>query len=143
MPAGFKNSAAKYGTIIPYGLRHSGVEAKGKGYFGELPSRQGMMTEYSRDSEDGKYDYPLVVPTLDKRELDSLMKLRDDEEVLDSIEKKAKDWAEKRRSEGKSPFATGSDLRRPTPKKKGGVVKSASSRADGIAKRGKTRGRMV
>jgi len=31
----------------------------------------------------------------------------------------------------------------PTGMKKGGKVKSASSRGDGIAKRGKTRGRMV
>jgi hypothetical protein len=123
--------------IAPFGIRHAGDSAKGRGYFGVLDTKRGPMTEFS--SEDEKGEYPLVVPTLTKKELEKLKS----EEVTPEIEDKARSWAETRRKVGKSPFAQPDELRLPAPKKKGGVIRTASKRADGIAKRGKTRGRML
>jgi hypothetical protein len=136
MGTGLKKYSGEEG-LAPYGLRHAGDSAKGKGYFGELESKHGPMTEYS--AEDEKGEYPLVVPTLTKKELEKLKS----EEVTPEIEDKARSWAETRRKVGKSPFAQPDELRLPTPKKRGGVIHSASKRADGIAQRGKTRGRLV
>lgn len=142
MATGLKQYSGDQG-LAPYGLRHSGEGAKGKGYFGELPAKDGSVaTEYSIEDESG--EYPSLVPTLTKKQLDYVLKTglpRGTEETKE-VEKKARAYADKRRNEGKSPFAGPTELRMPTPKKKGGVV-SASSRADGIAKRGKTRGRIV
>lgn len=137
MPQGLKPYPTEEG-LAPYGLRHAGDSAKGKGYFGELATRSGHpMTEFS--SEDEKGEYPLVVPTLTKKELEQLKS----EKRTPEIEDKAQSWAETRRKAGKSPFAQPNELRMPEPKKKGGMVRTASKRADGIAQRGKTRGRLV
>jgi hypothetical protein len=137
MATGLKQYSGDQG-LAPYGLRHSGEGAKGKGYFGELPTKDGnVATEISSDNDEG--EYPLIVPTLTGKELKHLLA---DKKPTDEIYDKAESWARTRRKSGKSPFADPTELRMPTPKKKGGVV-SASSRADGIAKRGKTRGRMV
>ena len=136
MATGLKKYSGEEG-LAPYGLRHAGDSAKGKGYFGELESKHGPMTEYS--AEDEKGEYPLVVPTLTKKELEKLKS----EEVTPEIEDKARSWAETRRKAGKSPFAQPNELRVPVPKKKGGVVRTASKRADGIAQRGKTRGKVL
>ena len=137
MGTGLKRYNTEEG-LAPYGLRHAGDSVKGKGYFGEVETKSGYpMTEFSSEDETG--EYPLVVPTLTKKELEKLKS----EEVTSEIEDKARSWAESRRKAGKSPFADPSELRMPTPKKKGGAVRSASKRADGIASRGKTRGRIV
>jgi hypothetical protein len=48
---------------------------------------------------------------------------------MDDFAKRARERAEQRKSSVK--------------KKKGGMISSASKRADGIAKKGKTRGKMV
>jgi len=137
MATGLKRYSGEEG-IAPFGIRHAGDSAKGKGYFGYLDTPQGhVMTEFS--SEDEKGEYPLVVPTLTKKELEKLRS----EGVTPEIEDKAHSWAETRRKAGKSPFAQPNELRMPVPKKKGGVIRTASSRADGIAKRGKTRGRLL
>jgi len=137
MATGLKQYSGDQG-LAPYGLRHSGEGAKGKGYFGELPAKDGnVATEISSDNDEG--EYPLIVPTLTGKELKHLLA---DKKPTDKIYDKAESWARTRRKSGKSPFADPTELRMPIPKKKGGVV-SASSRADGIAKRGKTRGRMV
>jgi hypothetical protein len=124
--------------LAPYGQRHSGEGIKGKGYFGELPTKSGRTaTEISSENDDG--EYPLIVPTLTKKELDHLLS---DEKPTDEIYDKAESWARTRKKNGQSPFALPTELRMPIPKKKGGVV-SASKRADGIASRGKTRGRLI
>jgi len=137
MATGLKQYSGDQG-LAPYGLRHSGEGAKGKGYFGELPAKGGKVaTEISSDNDEG--EYPLIVPTLTGKELEHLLA---DKKPTDEIYDKAESWARTRRKSGKSPFADPTELRMPIPKKKGGVV-SASSRADGVAKRGKTRGRMV
>lgn len=122
-----------------YGVRHGSVEPKGKGYFGELPASDGKKaTEISSENEK-LGSYPLLVPTLTKTEIKHLTSGK---EPTDEIYDKAERWAEARHSQGKSAFAQPDELRVPVPKKRGGVVKSASTRADGIAKRGKTRGRI-
>jgi len=136
MATGLKKYSTDEG-LAPHGLRHAGDSVKGKGYFGYLDTPSGRpMTEYSREDERG--EYPLVVPTLTKKELERVKS----ENITPEIEDKAHSWARTRRDAGKSPFAEPTELRMPTPKKKGGMV-SASSRADGAAQRGKTRGRIV
>ena len=136
MGTGLKRYSTEEG-LAPHGLRHAGDSAKGKGYFGYLDTPQGHpMTEFSSEDEEG--EYPLVVPTLTKEELKTLKS----EKSTPEIEDKAQSWAKSRRKAGKSPFAEPTELRIPTPKKKGGMV-SASSRADGIASRGKTKGRII
>ena len=123
-----------------YGVRHNSTDAKGKGYFGELPASGGKTATEISSSNDGIGDYPLLVPTLTKKEIEHLTS---GNEPTDEIYDKAELWAKSRKEQGKSPFAQTNELRVPVPKKKGGIVKSASHRADGIAKRGKTRGRIV
>ena len=136
MGTGLKKYSADEG-LAPHGLRHAGDSVKGKGYFGYLDTPSGRpMTEYSREDEKG--EYPLVVPTLTKKELERVKS----EDITPDIEDKAHSWAKTRRSAGKSPFAQPDEPRIPIPKKKGGTV-SASNRADGIAQRGRTRGRIV
>lgn len=132
--------------IAPYGFRHAEklsdpIEVKRKGYFGKLPAKGGRTsTEISASDEKGN-SYPLLVPGLTKAEIKRLL---DDKKPTDAIYDKAERHAEKRKAEGKSPFAEDSELRYPLPEmKKGGKVSSVSKRADGIAQRGKTRGKMV
>lgn len=128
--------------IAPYGFRHAEkvsdpFEAKEKGYFGELPAKGGgVSTEISASDDEGN-SFPLLVPGLTKKEAKNLLA---DGRPPSKVYEKAKTHAEKRRAEGKSPFASGSELRYPAPgMKKGGKVKSASARADGCAIRGKTK----
>jgi len=137
MATGLKKYSTEEG-LAPHGLRHAGDSVKGKGYFGYLDTPSGRpMTEFS--SEDEKGEYPLVVPTLTKKELERVKS----EDITPEIQDKARSWAETRRKAGKSPFAQSDEPKMPTPKKKGGMIRSASKRADGIAMRGKTRGRLV
>lgn len=128
--------------IAPYGFRHAEkaadpIEAKGKGYFGELPAKGGKTsTEISASNDKGE-SYPLLVPGITKAEMKRLL---DGKKPTDAMYEKAEKHAAKRKAEGKSPFASNSELRYPMPEmKKGGQVRTASQRADGIAVRGKTR----
>jgi hypothetical protein len=132
--------------IAPYGFRYAEklsdpIEVKRKGYFGKLPAKGGRTsTEISASDEKGN-SYPLLVPGLTKAEIKRLL---DDKKPTDAMYDKAERHAAKRKAEGKSPFAEDSELRYPLPEmKKGGKVSSVSKRADGIAQRGKTRGKMV
>lgn len=100
--------------LAPYGFRHMDSlqddgGPKGKGFFGELPNKNGKVsTEISTSDESGSY--PLLTPNLTKEERQHLL---DDKEPTESIYKKARDHADKRRSEGKSPFASNFELRYP------------------------------
>ncbi len=101
--------------LAPYGGRHSErlsdpFEAKGKGYFGLMKSKDGMSTEISSDN--GEFSYPLMVPTLTRSELNLLL---EGKEPTDAIYDKAEAHARKRIEEGKSPFAGNGDLIRPPP----------------------------
>jgi hypothetical protein len=116
--ASLKNIESKEG-LAPYGLRHSGEGAKGKGYFGGMPGKHGMVTELSTESE-GIGEHPLIVPTLTREELEYLLAGGDPTEP---IYKKARQHAEGRKSKGKGSFADPSELRYPKPEyADGGVV---------------------
>jgi hypothetical protein len=91
-----------------YGNRPDGTP-KGRGYFGELKRPDGdMSTELSIGvSINGKEtEIPLLVPTLNKREVQRLLR---DEKPTEGIIKKAYDHALMRMKQGKSPFAGDDD----------------------------------
>jgi hypothetical protein len=116
--ASLKNIESEEG-LAPYGLRHSGEGAKGKGYFGVMPGKRGMVTELSTEAE-GIGEHPLIVPTLTREELEHLLAGGDPTE---SIYNKARQHAEGRKSKGKEAFAGPSELRYPMPEyAKGGEV---------------------
>ena len=99
--------------IAPYGMRHAEsvydpFSAKGKGYFGMLPTDYGVATEISADSDIGQY--PLLVPTLTSQEVDWLLQ---GNEPTESIYRKAEQYAMDRMQQGLSPFAGYGDLRIP------------------------------
>ena len=105
--------------LAPYGVRHSGEGVKGKGFFGSLPTKQGdVATEMSSEFEyKGKnVEHPLIVPTLNKAELDHLLSGKQPTEAIYS---KAQAFAKKRIDEGKSVFAEPTELRYPVPEQKG------------------------
>ena len=95
-----------------YGLRSDGTP-KGTGFLGELKRPDGRVsTELSIGvNMDGKETLiPTLVPTLDKNEIDYLLKSPTSPEIFktpmgQTIMKRAVEHARKRISEGKSPFA--------------------------------------
>jgi hypothetical protein len=108
----------KEGGVAQYGLRRDSGMPKGKGYFGPLKTDKGVMTELSAADESG--DFPLLVPTLTK---DEVQLLTSGGQPTEEIYAKAKAWAESRKGQGRDPFATGEDLRMPVPEfAKGGDV---------------------
>ena len=105
--------------VAPYGMRHGSISPKGKGFFGSLPTKQGdVATEMSSEFEyKGKnVEHPLIVPTLNKAELDHLLSGKQPTEAIYS---KAQAFAKKRIDEGKSVFAEPTELRYPVPEQKG------------------------
>jgi hypothetical protein len=103
--------------MTDYGKREDGTP-KGLGFFGELPYRAGrepaIATELSAevDMDDGKLFFPLLVPTLDRKEIDHLLA---GEKPTDGIYEKAIQHALGRIKSGKSPFADNGE-QRPPPK---------------------------
>lgn len=92
--------------VAPYGMRHGTITPKGKGFFGDLKRPDGdSSTELSSEFEykGKKVEYPLIVPTLSKAELDVLLK---GEQPTDDIYDKAESWAKFRIDKGMSPFAS-------------------------------------
>jgi hypothetical protein len=92
--------------VAPYGMRHGTITPKGKGYFGDLKRPDGdSSTELSSEFqyEGKKVEYPLIVPTLSKAELDVLLR---GEKPTDDIYDKAESWAKSRINKGLSPFAS-------------------------------------
>jgi hypothetical protein len=115
--------------LAPYGVRHSGEGVKGKGYFGPMAGRDGVVTEMSAEDESG--EYPLVVPTLTAEELDSLIA---GEPISEEIQSKARSWADTRRARGQSPFADPTELRMPRPGyAAGGIAMQVGGLAGGIS----------
>lgn len=102
--------------LAPHGFRHveslddQGGGPKGSGYFGPLPNKNGgVSTEISTSDESGSY--PLLTPNLTKEERQHLL---DNKEPTEAIYKKARDHADMRRKDGKSPFASNfNELRYP------------------------------
>ena len=95
--------------LAPYGLRHGSFTTKGKGYFGPLRSQSGdISTEISAES-DGM-EYPLLVPTLTRSEIQHLLS---GAAPTNDIYDKAESYARMRVSKGLSPFASPTELRIP------------------------------
>ena len=97
-----------------YGARYAEspsepLSMKGKGYFGLLPSSEGVSTEISATDEQG-LSYPLLVPTLSQQEIQYLLQ---GNKPTDEIYNKAEMWANYRRALGLDPFATPTELRMP------------------------------
>jgi len=103
--------------LAPHGMRHSGEGVKGSGYFGYLPASDGYATEMSAENEGG--EFPLLVPTLSKEEIEHLLA---GNSPTDEIFRKAVEHAERRKKEGKSPYADPTGLKHPVPKAEGGTV---------------------
>ena len=124
------------GGLAPHGMRHSGEGAKGKGYFGMMPSQdigegpvdyslaaQPRSSELSLES-DGMGEYPSLVPGLTKEEMDYMLA---GNEPTESILQKAKMHAMMRKGKGMSPFAQPDELRYPVPNYRiGGAVKKGA-----------------
>lgn len=103
--------AAPSTGIAPYGPRHDSIGVKGKGFFGPVKSANGdYSTEISAADELG--DFPLMVPTLSRGELESLLR---GEQPTEAIYKKARDHADKRRANGDGTFANGEGIYYPLP----------------------------
>ncbi len=115
MPSSFVPDTPDFG----YGPRwseathsYSGAP-KGLGFLGPLvrpdsqPNQPTIESEYSRDGTiNGKaVQYPLVVPTLTRDELQTLLTAKEGSAIPASIEQKAADYARTRMAAGKSPFA--------------------------------------
>lgn len=85
--------------------------AKGYGWLGPMPTKQGVMTEYSTEDRQGR-GLPQVVPTLNRSEIDYLLTAPQGRPAIpqknrlidDSMYQKAQDWAALRRLQGLSPF---------------------------------------
>lgn len=98
---------------VDYGNRPDGT-GKGSGFFGELSlPGGGVATEYSMSvdevTQDGKpVDFPTLVPTLTKDELDLMVNdiIPNEKRVPDKIANKAIDFARSRQKQGKPLFAT-------------------------------------
>ena len=114
-----QNDDFTFKGVAPYGMRYGTITPKGKGYFGALPNKEGgVSTEISSEfTYKGKnVEHPLIVPTLNKAELNHLLAGK---EATDAIYSKAQAFAKKRIDEGKSVFAESTEMRYPTPDQKG------------------------
>lgn len=93
-------------------MRHGGGGTKGSGYFGPLDHEGGdTSTELSAESSVGE-EYPTIVPTLTKKELEHLLS---GEKPTDEIYEKAESWAKSKIDKGESPFASRLGIRAPLP----------------------------
>lgn len=112
--------------IAPYGVRHSGLGAKGNGFFGPIPAMMldhvggfsldstPVATEYSMEGNiRGKnVEFPSIVPTLDRQQLNQVLQGN----VSDDVYQKALAHAIMRLDKGLSPFASPNEFRYPLPK---------------------------
>lgn len=91
----------------PDNFRNDGTR-KGEGYFGKLKRPDGRVsTEISIgvEFEDGYKEIPTLVPTLTKKEIDTLLKLDPGKDKIpEVIKRKAIDHSIKRIRSGNSPF---------------------------------------
>ncbi len=137
---GLKDTGLPSEGLSSYGARYSEdpkapLTSKGRGFLGPQRTKQGdVLTELSVNV-DGR-EVPVVNPLLTERELASL---RAGNPPSDKMIDKAAKFAAQREAKGRGPFIEQGELRMPVGKKAGGLVKK---RVDGIAVRGKTKGRM-
>lgn len=98
-----------------YGTRPDGTQ-KGKGYFGELKRPDGAVsTELTVGVKfDGKErEIPLLVPTLSKKEVDTVLSLDPSARIPEGIIDKAISHARRRIRSGKSPYAASGEMLAP------------------------------
>ena len=125
--------------MAKYGKRVDGTP-KESGALGEISTEDnsGVMTEYSINPQ-GKGEMPSIVEGMHPADINALRHYEQvtrkggKAEFPNDVEAVAKRSAEKRKAAGKSPFYNAKEKKMA----KGGT---ASSRADGCAQRGKTRG---
>lgn len=126
-----------------YGKRWHSDEYKDVGHLGEIrmPDGRDVMTEVSLGEPGSKTDIdrPSIIPGMHPADLNYI---RETGKVPEDVKATSLQFANERRKEGKSPYYESEKGY-----KKGGKVKakvsSASKRGDGIAQRGKTKGRLV
>jgi hypothetical protein len=97
---------------IDYGLRADGTK-KGAGFLGELKRPDGgISTELSIGVKiNGKEtEIPTIIPGLTKGELNTLLTIKDGEQIPVSIVRKAVAHAKERIEQGKSPFSDGTEI---------------------------------
>jgi hypothetical protein len=104
-----------------FGPRNDGRGVKGNGYFGMLQRPDGRASselsmsfpenEINPMSKSTKErEIPLLVPTLNAKEVKALLSLKENQKVPDIIVRKAREFARTRFLTGKDPFAqTGED----------------------------------
>ncbi len=85
---------------------------KGDGFLGALrrPDNGGVMSEYSMSADlknpDGSWmDFPTLVPTLNEGEVNTILGMKEGDQMPNSIIQKAQDHASRRLSTGQSVFA--------------------------------------
>lgn len=101
----------------PWGYRNNG-EPKGRGFLGVLNRPDGgVSTELSMsDTINGRnVDYPALVPTLSKNEIDWLLTHEANAKMPVGIADKAYNHAMDRINQGSSPFATEQEMRETDP----------------------------
>ena len=125
--------------MAKYGKRLDSTD-KDVGWLGPVRTKDGYadMTEYSIGEPNSDETFrPSMVPGTHPADLNYL---RETGDVPNDMLATSDRFAKKRIKEGKSPFYN-SDKKEPKKMTKGGKVSKASSRGDGCAQRGKTRGK--
>lgn len=108
--------------IAPYGVRHDGMGAKGKGYYGGLPAMGGSdapglevnrATEYSMGANVGgrEMEIPSIVPGLSPEQLQAVQR----GEIPPEVARMAIAHALMRQRQGKGVFGGGGEMRYPLP----------------------------
>ena len=100
--------------IAPYGVRHDGMGAKGRGFFGLLQTPDGdQATEYSIGANVGgmEMEIPSIVPGMTPEQLQVVL----GGNVPPDVARLAVMNALMRQQSGKSPFASPTELRYPAP----------------------------
>ena len=110
------SAAGRDSTVVStkqYGLRNDGKTYKGTGWLGELKlPNGGVATEYTmqsdavRDADGNRIDFPTLVPTLTKDEVNLMVNdiIPNNKAVPDDIAQKAVDFAKMRIGNGMSVF---------------------------------------
>ena len=90
-----------------YGARYDSPTVKGTGWFGPMQTNSGdVATELSGYSE-GIGDYPLIAPTIERNQLNSLLA---GNEPTEETYMNAENWAKARQAMGLSPFVQPNEL---------------------------------
>lgn len=90
-----------------YGNRYNSTDKKGRGWLGNVGTKEAVVTEYSVG--EGKTARPLITPNIERGSLKAVVaeavsgKKTSDGEFA-RVDKTSSAWAEKRRAMGSSPY---------------------------------------